>query len=503
MNIFSIYTGAENIAEIQQIIDAQFRLNEVVRVTDLSEIQTDSTSQYLIVDDGISLPIDWNNEFPPYLFALPLQYSQQNLLAVLYARLNNYELAYTYCGNNEQLLKEIDAVNCIQNGIEITPFNQPELFKSAFDQYRFLHNQAIIIHYGNLTNSGWHQQLETYYASAFETAPNDEWKAFTGKHWATYLLDQEELDTAEKLLETCIVFALSDDARHELMSVQYAVWMKRLVVPYDQDLLKKIKSTLWQVLQYQEKKQNTAQSALLLIDASHIANLTDSFAESLGYITRAINLLEDLDLPELLASAHYRKGTLLYTWSQNGNPQFLRPAMEAYQRALKVFTKEQAPDTFAEIQHHLGVIYSEIPDEVRKKSIWAAVSISSFNEALCYFTRESNPYEYARVCNNFANALTKYPDAKLSDNYAKALSFYREALEVRTAALYPAERALTILNFLEAGWFVSQPNGLAEQSLFQEMTEMAVEIENLVQDAFLHKQANRHLLRLEELRLVL
>ncbi|GLU52789.1 hypothetical protein [Dyadobacter frigoris] len=503
MNIFSIYTAAENIAEIQKIIDTQFRLNEVVTVTDLTGIQTDSTNQYLIVNDGIRLPIDWNNEFPPYLFPLPLSYSQQNLLAILYARLNNYELAYACCENNQPLLKEIDTVNCIQNGIEITPVQKPGYFESPYDQYRFLHNQAITIHYGNLTNSGWHQQLDQYYASAFEQATNDEWKAFTGKHRATYLLDQEELNCAEKLLESCISFAISEDARHELMSVQYAVWMKQLAVPYDKVLLEKIKNTLWQVLQYQEKKQNAAQSALLLIDASHIANITDSFAESLGYISRAINLLDDLDLPELLASAHYRKGTLLYTWSQNGNPQFLKPAMEAYQRALKVFTKEQAPDTFAEIQHHLGVIYSEIPDEVRKKSIWAAVSISSFNEALSYFTRESNPYEYARVCNNFANALTKYPDAKLSDNYAKALSFYRDALEIRTAALYPGERTLTILNFLEAAWQVAQPNEFAEQSLFKEMTRLASEVKNLVDDDFLRDQANRQLLRLEELRLVL
>ena len=503
MNAFSIYTEEKNIPQIKQIVDAQFRLNEIVTVNDLSGIQTDSTNQYLIVNDGIRLPVDWNNDFPPYLFSLPIPFSEENLLAILYARLNNYELAYSFCENDQALLKEIDSINCIQNGIEITPIQEPEHFESAYEQYRFLHNQAIIIHYGNLTTSGWYQQLGQYYASAFDKATNDEGKAFTGKHWATYLLDSEELITAEQLLDKCISFAISDDARHELMSVQYAVWMKQLVVPYDQDLLERIKNTLWQVLQYQEKKQNTAQTALLLIDASHIANLTDSFAESLGYITRAINLLEDLELPELLASAHYRKGTLLYTWSQNGNPQFLRPAMEAYQRALKVFSKEQAPDTFAEIQHHLGVIYSEIPDEVRKKSIWAAVSISSFNEALSYFTRENNPYEYARVCNNFANALTKYPDARLSDNYAKALSFYRDALEIRTAASYPDERALTILNFLEAAWFVSQPNGLAEQSLFQEMAEMAVEIENLVQDEFLHEQANRHLLRLEELRLVL
>ncbi|WP_159476633.1 hypothetical protein [Dyadobacter sp. 3J3] len=503
MNSFSIYTEEKKITGIQQIIDAQFRLNEVVSVIDLNDIQTDSSAQYLFVADGIRLPVDWNNEFPPYLFALPISYNTHNLLAVLYARLNNYELAYSSCSTNQLLLQEIDRVNCIQNGIEITPSQEPEYFESEFEQYRFMHNQAITIHYGNLTTSGWYQQLDRFYEAAFQAAANDEYKAFTGKHRATYLLDNDELNAAEALLESCISLSISEDAQHEIMSLQYAVWMKKLVVPYDIILLEKVKNTLWRVLKYQENKQNHAQSALLLIDASHIANITDSFAESLGYITKAINMLDTLDLPELLASAHYRKGTLLYTWSQNGNPQFLKPAMESYQRALKVFTKEQAPDTFAEIQHHLGVIYSEIPDEVRKKSIWAAVSISSFNEALSYFTQESNPYEYARICNNFANALTKYPDAKLSDNYAKALSFYRDALEIRTADSFPAERALTILNFLEAAWQVSQPNEFAEQSLFMEMTQLADEVERLVQDEFLRNQASKHLFRLEELRLVL
>lgn len=106
---------------------------------------------------------------------------------------------------------------------------------------------------------------------------------------------------------------------------------------------RKIKQTLWEVLQYYERGQNYIQTALLLIDASQIANYSDSFSESLGYISRAVQLLEQENVPELVANAQYRKATLLYTWAQNGNPQFFRPAMDAYQQAVKVFTKENTP----------------------------------------------------------------------------------------------------------------------------------------------------------------
>ena len=61
--------------------------------------------------------------------------------------------------------------------------------------------------------------------------------------------------------------------------------------------------------------------------------------------------------------------------------------MDAYQEALKIFNREDTPSVFADIQHHLGVIYSEIPDEIKKKSIWASVSSSAFHEALNFYTK--------------------------------------------------------------------------------------------------------------------
>ena len=208
-------------------------------------------------------------------------------------------------------------------------------------------------------------------------------------------------------------------------------------------------------------------------------------------------------MPELLAQAQYRRGILLYTWAKNDNPQFFKGALESFQDALKVFTRDETPDVFADIHQYLGVIYAEIPDEVKKKSIWAGISSSSFQQALSFFTREEHPYEYAMVCNNYANALTKYPEAVHSDNREKALFYYAEALSIRTAAAWPLERAVTLLNYVETSWHLNLSGNGSNRTLFEQMLAHAQEAAQLTNDPAIIKEALAQLEKLEELRVAL
>lgn len=500
--MLTIFATTETIQITQENIDAEFRLNELVSVKNIDLLVDEIGANYLIVNqEEIKNPIHWSNDAPPYLLANPISFKKNNLLAIVYFKLNNYEKAYEFAENNAILLTDIDAFNCLQHSVamsvnaDISPI---ESFQK-FDIYRHWHNLAIKSYYGETINFVNVYQIKSFYEKAIDLAPNDEYRAFTAKHFASLLLDVEELENAEILLENSINKAISDDAKYELKNIQYGVWLKQLGIPYDKNLLEKIKTTLWEVLQYYEKQQNQVQIALLLIDASQIANISESFTESLSYISRAVDILRKEDIPELLANAQYRKGVLFYTWAQNGSVQFYKPAMESYQEALKVFSYDNAPDVFAEIQHHLGVIYSEIPDEIKKKGLWAAISVSSFNQALNHFTRETHPFEYAMICNSYANALTKYPPSVKGDNNAKALGFYRQALEIRSANEFPYERALTILNFLEACWYVNHENEQQEQALFDEMTTKANEISHLTTDENLLIVAQRHLDKIQEL----
>lgn len=499
-----LFTTADLRANIQQIIDAEPRLNELVRVADLLEEKPEPCAWRLIVraKSGIAQPVDWYNVLPPYLLPEEIGFNADNLLGLVFAKLGNYEKAYQYLANNQVLLNDIDIINCLQNGIPVDPARLTSDFK-PFEEYRFCHNSAILHHYAATEGNFDADKTRYFYREALNSAPNGEYYAFTARQYAIFLTDLGELLQAEHLLQDAVKTALSDDAVPELKAALCGVWMKRLVVPYDTSLLDSLKNTLWEALQHYQKQGREVEEALLLADAAQVANYAESFTESLGYINRAVDILRKAEMPELLAQAQYRRGILLYTWAKNDNPQFFRGALDSFQEALKVFSREEAPDVFADIHQYLGVIYSEIPDEALKKSIWAGVSSASFQQALNYYGKETHPYEYAMVCNNYANALTKYPEAVHSDNHEKALFYYAEALDIRTATAWPFERAVTLLNYVETCWYLNLTGNGSNRALFEQMLEKTQEAQRLTNDPAIVGMAQQQLKKLEQLRVAL
>ncbi|MGF7214719.1 tetratricopeptide (TPR) repeat protein [Spirosoma lacussanchae] len=486
--------ATDNPTSVQSIIDAEFRLNELIKVCSLSDAPPDSLT---IREETIELPLDWAQRLPPVLLPSPLRCTPDTLLAVVYLYLGNWENVYEHAQYDRHLADALDLINRLQAGVSVELPAAPVNGSGSFDHYRRWHNRAVAAHYGLIDTP--EETIRQAYQAAISQAPDAGHRAFTTRHYATFLADLGQLAEADQLITEVAKAGLSTDAAIELLAVQTSIWLQQLTVPYDEALLTQTKDGLWRVLQHYEGQHRLPQVGMLLLDAAQVANFQNSFAEALGYLSRAINLFREEELPELVANAQYRKGILLYTWAQHGNPQFYRPAMEAYQEALKLFTQQNAPAIFADIQHHLGVIYAKIPDEARKKGIWAAISSSSFKHALAYYTKEAFPYEYATICNHFANAMTSYPQAARSDNYAKAIGLYRDALTIRTADRYPYERALTILNYLEAGWYVGEDDPQHQRTLYADMVRKAREVSRLVEDENLIREADQHLLKLADI----
>jgi hypothetical protein len=496
-----IYTTEEHIPLLQNIIAGEFRLDELVEICDLLKNKPAFHAFHLIVkpQKGIFQTIDWHNALPPYILPEEIPFSPENLLALVYAKLGNWERVQTLLANNHALLHELGFIGRLQNG-EVIETSELHSDFQPFEEYRFCHNAAIVHHYASDETRFDATKTAYFYQEAIKTALDDEHAAFSSKHYATFLTDIGNLPEAEKVLQQCVPSVLSDEGLLEIKTAQTQVWMKQLTVPYDPVLLEKLKQTLWEVLEQYRKQGREVEEALVLMDTAQIANYTDSFAEALGYINRAVSIFQQAELPELFAQAHHRRAMLLYTWAKSGNPQFFKGALDSFKEAVKVFSRENAPDVFADIQQYLGVIYAEMPDEELKRSIWAAVSNSSFLASLAYYQKEKFPYEYAMVCNHYANALTKYPAAIHSDNVEKALFYYNEALSIRQAALYPFERAVTLLNYVEACWHVNLAGNGSNRALFEEMEAKTREALSLTDDPNIHEEAGQHLLKLEALR---
>jgi tetratricopeptide (TPR) repeat protein len=500
MKLISLFAPLETHPELWHMIRQEDRLDELVDVLDNATHLPQGTAAHLLIEPkGIRLPTDWQSFQPPYILPEYLPLKPQVLLGMVFFLLGNNEKAWFYLENHPSLLRELDIIHRLREGIPVNPDELASEY-SEFEEYRLMHNQATVRHYGADEQGFEEEKVRYFYHEAMICAPDDAWKAFSAKQYASFLTDIHHLEHAEDLLIGALHFAPDDAVKIELKNALCGVWMRKLVVPYDPVLLAQLKDTLWEVLKAFETQQREAETGLLLLDATHVATVSESFAEALGYVNRAIDLFREQEMPELLGNAWYRKGGVFYAWAKKGNPQFLRPSMEAYQHALKTFTRDNAPEVFAEIQHHLGVIYAEIPDEVRKKSVWAAVSSASFQEALSIFTKTEYPYEYAMVCNSFGNALTKYPDAIHSDNYAKALAYYQEALEIRRPERFPFERALTLLNHIEACWYAQNDPATFNEGRYLDMVARALEVKDLVKDPGLVAEADQHLERLDALK---
>ncbi|MEO0330176.1 MAG: hypothetical protein AAF223_00605, partial [Bacteroidota bacterium] len=411
--MITIYLNKFHQAEVAQIIDSVPRLSELITIT-----TEDPLLANLIVDErGIIIPLNWDNNAPPFLMSSSIALSSETLLGYIFIALGNYAEAQNYLAKHPKLYDEVVGLGCLQTNQQL-----PNELADALDKedYRSKHNTALLQQYGLWPSSIVLADVQQTYQQALTIAPDDEHCAFTLKQYATLLLDTNQGAEAEDLLQHHLSQDLSEEASYALKSVLIGTWMARLSVPYDPDHIDDLKDLLWDTLTYLERQERLAEVGLLLIDASEVANISESYSESLGYINRALDIFRAQDLPELAGSSLLRKGKLLYNWAQNGNPQFYKPAIDTYQEALKVFKRDETPETFAQIHAHLGVLYAEMSDLQQKKGIWAAVSATSFQEALRFFTKEVHPYEYGLVCNNYANALTKYPTALRIDDYEKA-----------------------------------------------------------------------------------
>ncbi len=121
----------------------------------------------------------------------------------------------------------------------------------------------------------------------------------------------------------------------------------------------------------------------------------------------------------------------------------VKKAIEAFNDILKVMTLDKYPIDYAGTQNNLGLSYRTLSEVVDKEKN-AKLAIKACNEALNVYTLDRYPFYYAMTQNNLGIAYWKLSEVLDREKNAKlAIEAYNEALKVRTIDRFPADYAMT------------------------------------------------------------
>lgn len=492
--MLTIWTTTSFIDIIQKDINSIERLDELVEVADSKSTKKAQGKWITVEDNKIVLPLNWNDTEPPYIFP-GINYTTGNLLALVFYKIGNHQKSFEFISNKDELFTHLLLATHLQFGYEISNDNLVLLEKTS------IHNLAVVYAYGNLTIDIEKQHIQNAFEYALKSSALDSTKLFTVKHYANFLMDNHLHKDAEMLIRSIKNKAISDEEINAINELLATSMTAQVSVPYDKVKLDEILSLQIHCIEFYENHELKIKAGLVLLDASEIANFQGDYVQSKELINKAILYFKEENIDGLLGEAAFRKATLLYAWSKNGNPQYYKPAINAFQDTLKIFKRDTHPQKFADIHHNLALIYSEIQVSEEEKAIWAAFCASSFKEVLAFYKKEKFPYEFAMACHNYATALMSFPQAKLHSNLDKAFGLFEDALQIRAKSKYPFERGLTLLNQLELYWML-YGDSLGLETI-KKMHEKASEIKHLVSEPELLEKAQKHLNEIEKLKTII
>ena len=119
-------------------------------------------------------------------------------------------------------------------------------------------------------------------------------------------------------------------------------------------------------------------------------------------------------------------------------------AIDCYNAALTVYTREDFPQKWARTQNNLGTAYWNISDGDKGANLRSA--IDCYNAALTVYTKEAFPQKWAMTQNNLGTAYANIPDGDKGANVRAAIDCFKAALTVHTKVAFPQDCAATHLN---------------------------------------------------------
>ena len=124
-------------------------------------------------------------------------------------------------------------------------------------------------------------------------------------------------------------------------------------------------------------------------------------------------------------------------------PEFMKIAIEAYEEALKVYTRDRFPMQYGGTQNNLGTAYVTLAG-VEAKAENSKRAIEAYEEALKVYTRDRFPMDYGMTQNNLSTAYSTLGEVEAkAENSKRAIEACEEALKVYTRDRFPMDYGMT------------------------------------------------------------
>jgi CHAT domain-containing protein/tetratricopeptide (TPR) repeat protein len=123
-------------------------------------------------------------------------------------------------------------------------------------------------------------------------------------------------------------------------------------------------------------------------------------------------------------------------------------AIDHYNQALQVYTREAFPEQWATTRNNLAIAYTDRIRGERAENI--DIAIDHYNQALQVYTRDAFPEKWAGTQNNLAMAYSNCIRGERAENIDIAIDYYNQALQVYTRDAFPEKWAMTRNNLAAA-----------------------------------------------------
>ncbi len=158
--------------------------------------------------------------------------------------------------------------------------------------------------------------------------------------------------------------------------------------------------------------------------------LQAGFEKAIDYLEQAHALLNGTSFVKMKATLSLDLGIACQSFALSSRARLLK-AIDAYQRALLYFRKENHPAQYGLAQMNLGIVYMSMPMNEEAERVRPAIAVQALREALKVFDRERDELMWSSATLNLANALQHVPSTHNKDNLIEAVSLYQEILAVR------------------------------------------------------------------------